>query len=312
MERAVKRLNGGQEGVDVEALIKGSAPAHQDRWSVSNRAKLIAGVGAFVVVAAAGLLIAGSGWVSTDDAFIEGHVVSISPKVAGHVLKVYIADNELVSKGQLLVELDPRDYAVAVDEARGEVATARASLRKADDDARRYRRLLGSRAIARQTSEDAQADALAARGTLSVAEAKLRQAELNLSYTRIEAPEAGRVTKKTVEEGAYVGLGQSLFALVPDEFWIVANFKETQLRRIRTGQRAEVSIDAYPGKLEARVDSLQSGTGARFSVLPAENATGNFVKVVQRVPVKIVIDKGLIADRLLAPGMSVEASVRVR
>ncbi|HXT01328.1 MAG TPA: HlyD family secretion protein [Elusimicrobiota bacterium] len=268
-------------------------------------------VGAVAAVAG-GFAWANHGWVSTDDAFIEGHVVAISPRVPGHVLKVMVEDNQLVEKDQPLAEIDPADYLTDRDAARAQVDAADAAAHKTELDVRRYEALTAKNEASRQTLDHARADARSAAAAREAAQARLRQAELNLSYTRIKAPQAGQVTRKTVEEGAYVGVGQSLLAIVPKEIWVVANFKETQLRRMRPGDRAEISVDAYSGKMAGRVDSLQSGTGERFSVLPAENATGNFVKVVQRIPVKIALDSDADAGRPLAPGMSVEAEVEVR
>jgi membrane fusion protein (multidrug efflux system) len=145
------------------------------------------------------------------------------------------------------------------------------------------------------------------------ARAAVTQAELELSYTTIYAPASGRVTRKAIEEGVYVQPGRALMAIVPANVWVVANFKETQLTDMRPGQPAEIEVDGYPGIVfKGRVDSIQAGTGARFSLLPPENATGNFVKVVQRVPVKIVFDPPLNPNHLLAPGMSVVPAVRVK
>jgi membrane fusion protein (multidrug efflux system) len=158
------------------------------------------------------------------------------------------------------------------------------------------------------------ADLETAKAQVAQAEAGLRQAELNVSYTKIVAPATGRVTHRTVEQGAYISVGQSLLAIVPDNVWVVANFKETQLKRIKPGQPVSVEIDAYPDrKFKAKVDSLQAGSGANFSLLPPENAVGNYVKVVQRVPVKIVFDEPLNESDLdIAPGMSVEPKVTVK
>jgi membrane fusion protein (multidrug efflux system) len=145
------------------------------------------------------------------------------------------------------------------------------------------------------------------------AEASLELAELNLSYTRIVAPQNGRVARRTVEQGAYLQTGQSMLAIVPEYVWVVANFKETQLTYMRPGQPVRIHIDAYPKRdYKGKVDSLQPGTGARFSLLPPENAVGNYVKVVQRVPVKIVFDEPLDAQLDIAPGLSVEPKVRVK
>ncbi len=152
-----------------------------------------------------------------------------------------------------------------------------------------------------------------AAAEIEQAEAVVRQAELDLSYTKIYAPQDGRVTRKLVEQGALLQPGQELFVLVSAEMWVVANFKETQLNRMRPGQAVEIRLDAYPEKIfRGHVDSLQTGTGSRFSLLPPENATGNYVKIVQRLPVKIVFDELPDSEHLLAPGMSVEPEVKVR
>ena len=143
------------------------------------------------------------------------------------------------------------------------------------------------------------------------AQTNVASAQLNLSYTKIIAPGDGRVTRKQVEVGDYVQAGQQIMSLVPVEVWVVANFKESQLKNMRPGQPATVEIDALGGrKFRAHVDSIQAGSGAQFSLLPPENATGNFVKVVQRVPVKIVFDEPLPADHTIGPGLSVTPSVQ--
>src|SRR6185312_11129368 len=200
-----------------------------------------------------------------------------------------------------------------LDQARGKVASDRAEAAKTEADLKRAQALFARDEASKQDLEHAQASADAATADLSQSEAALRQAELDLSYTRITAPEAGRVTRKSLEPGAYVSIGQAILALVPADVWVVANFKETQLTKMHPGQPAEIRVDAYPDQhLRGHVDSIQAGTGARFSLLPAENATGNFVKVVQRVPVKIVLDNRPSDGRALAPGMSVEATVDLR
>ena len=159
----------------------------------------------------------------------------------------------------------------------------------------------------------AQAQVLAAQASLKQAAANLQAASLQLSYCTIVAPVAGIVTRRTVSAGNYVNAGQPLFALVQDDRWVTANFKETQLADIRPGQDVALSIDAVPSlTFHGRVDSFQGGTGTVFSTLPAENATGNYVKIVQRVPVKIVFDDARAKDYPLAPGMSVTPRVRVR
>jgi membrane fusion protein (multidrug efflux system) len=166
---------------------------------------------------------------------------------------------------------------------------------------------------AKAQEASAESQQVAAHAQVEQARAELAQAELQLSYTKIVAPEDGRVTSKSVEPGDYLQVGQSLMATVPNEVWVTANYKETQITYMRPGQPALVVVDAYPGrKLRAHVDSIQAGSGARFSLLPPENATGNFVKVVQRVPVKIVFDEQPSVQRTLGPGMSAVPEVAVR
>jgi len=152
-----------------------------------------------------------------------------------------------------------------------------------------------------------------ASAAVQQAEAKLRQAELNLSYTQVTAPEDGRVTRRVVEQGAYIQPGQALMAIVPRHYWVIANFKEIQLTHMRPGQPVEVEVDAYPGRaFKGHVESIQNGAGARFSLFPPENATGNYIKVVQRVPVKIVLDDLPGNELALGPGMSVVPKVHVK
>jgi membrane fusion protein (multidrug efflux system) len=158
-----------------------------------------------------------------------------------------------------------------------------------------------------------EAQAQTASASIEQLQAAVAQAELELSYTKIYAPDTGRVTHKSVEEGALVQSGQPLMAIVPGDVWVTANFKENQIGSMHPGQPVEITVDAYPDKtFKGHVDSIQAGTGTRFSLLPAENATGNYVKVVQRVPVKIVFDEPPDPRHMLAPGMSVEPEVKVR
>jgi membrane fusion protein (multidrug efflux system) len=306
----------------------------------------------------------------TDDAFIDGYIVQVSPtKVSGYVVTLPITDNQLVHRGDLLLEIDPRDYQLALDQAKAAEATAlgklqqaeaqmaaadaqaqaaqadvtaaEATARNASVDLERNRNLAPRGAVSLQTLDNAQATATSssaqvrayrqraaaaqsqydlakserktAAAQLDEARVQVRQAELNLSYTKILAPITGRVTNRTVDLGNYVSPGQALFALVDPDVWVTANFKETQLTEMRVGQPVEVRVDAYPShRLRAHVDSFQRGSGARFSLLPPENATGNYVKVVQRVPVKIVFDEPAPQDMVLGPGMSVEPRVTVR
>jgi membrane fusion protein (multidrug efflux system) len=228
-----------------------------------------------------------------------------------------------------------------VAQARATVAAADAENQRAADDLKRYQSV-DSTAVSKSAFDAAQSQARTASANLEAArsqakaaeadvtlseagvetasatvqqaEAKLRQAELNLSYTQVTAPEAGRVTRRVVEPGAYIQPGQALMAIVPRQYWVLANFKETQLTHMRVGQPVEVVVDAYPDhKFKGHVESIQSGAGARFSLFPPENATGNYIKVVQRVPVKIVLDNDdPDAELALGPGMSVDPKVRVK
>jgi membrane fusion protein (multidrug efflux system) len=331
-----------------------------------RRPILIGGIIAVVAVVGIYFYLPGFWQVSTDDAFVNAHVVSIVPKVAAYVSKLHVDDNSKVTRDELVIELDPRDFAVAVDMATADVKNALANaenikaqiheqlalvaesqsavdgdkgpLAFAEQELDRYKSLATNGSGTVERLQQAQSDAAqrratmqhdlaaldAARGQQDVLEtqqlqaqamierqqAALAQAQLNLSYTKIRAVETGSVTNKTVEVGNYVQPGQVLFSIVPDTLYITANYKETQLTEVRPGQRVTIRVDAFPQlRLQGRVDSIQRGTGSEFALLPPENATGNFVKVVQRVPVKITFDDPGEALRWIAPGMSVEARI---
>ena len=378
---------------------------------------LIAGLGAAAVLVSATWYLVHLGRESTDDAQVEGRVMSVSARVPGQVLRVRVDDNQVVEAGDVLVELDPADYAAKLDAARADLAAARAAadgarsalaltekaapanlvqaqggliaasfsltsaeaeieqarsdLAAADSrqslaelNLKRARALVESNVLPaadldqRQTEFDAAnaqyqrerarvAAALAsragsgggvvlakgklsaaqtaaeqvasARAALALAEAKalqaeaaLKLAELNLSYATVRAPRRGVVSRRSVEQGQTVGPERSLLAIVPlDDVWVVANFKEDQLAEMRAGQRTTVRLDTY-GRREfhGHVESIAGATGARFALLPPDNATGNFVKVVQRVPVLIRLDGSAGAE--LRPGMSADVTVRTR
>jgi membrane fusion protein, multidrug efflux system len=390
------------------------------------------GVAAVVVIAiAAGAwLWATAGRESTDDAQVDASVTPIAARIGGTVLAVPVADNQAVEAGTVLVEIDPRDYRIALDRAEAELADAEAAAQaaqasvpitsttatgnvstargglaqaqaaiaeaqqgveaararlvaaqarvreteanamKAARDVERFKSLLAKDEIPQQQYDAAVAAAAAssaavesARSQVSEAESGIRvaesrveqaraseqqassqlqsaqtapeqitvtraraaaaqarvqqlradveQARLNLEYVTIKAPLSGIVSRKTVEPGQVIQPGQPLMTVIPlDRVWITANFKETQLEGMRPGQRVTVEVDAYSGReFRGKVESIAAATGARFSLLPPENATGNFVKVVQRVPVKIVLDEGQDPGHLLRPGMSVTPTV---
>jgi membrane fusion protein (multidrug efflux system) len=320
---------------------------------------------------------------STDDAFIDGHISNAAPKIAGRIDKVFINDNQLVKKGDPIVEIDPRDYdaqlkqkQAALESTKAQAAAAQAGVEqqiarvkslqatldqdKADqrsseaqadqtaDNLRRQQDLYDHHVVSIQdltnsqdSNRSAQANVdsakmkvLSAEAQISAGQAEVRTfaallqyvlaqqqeneanvetAELNDSYTKVFAPESGRVTRKSVEPGDYVQAGQNLLALIPSNIWVTANFKENQLRLMRPGQPVEIQVDALGGqKFKGHIDSIQMGSGAAFSLLPPENATGNYVKVVQRVPVKIRFDSVPEVGLPLGPGESVVPTVKVQ
>jgi len=362
-------------------------------------------------------------WEDTDDAQINGYIYPISARVSGHVIKVNYNDGDYVHKGDVLVEIDPTDYRVALERARADyqdaeaqaqaanygvpvssvgsvsqirsasadmasalagvaaaqkeveaaqsqVIAAQADAQKLNTDVERYQQLLGKREISQQQFDAATAAAKAANATVQARQASLLaaqaqvkqaqsrveqanaeernaqitpkmvaatqakaqsaeaqalryraaldQAQLNLSYTTIVAPVDGVVGERSVQVGSNVSIGQDLMAVVPlHDVWVTANFKETQLTHMRPGQYAKIKVDTYPGKTwDGHVTDLGGATGAKFSLLPPENATGNYVKVVQRIPVRIDFDghdkADFNKDGKLRPGMSVEPDVRVR
>ena len=249
---------------------------------------------------------------STDDAFIDAHISAIGARVAGQVTKVLVDDNQAVKQGDVLVEIDPADYEVKLEQARAQLLAAKAVALRAGLDLSRYQKLIRTDDASRQQLDAARADADSAKANALLQQAAVRQAELDLSYTRVVAPESGRATHRSVEVGDYLKIGQPLLAIVPSRVYVTANFKETQLTRIRPGQPVKIKVDVYTGRVfRGHVDSIQSGTGAQFSLLPPENATGNYVKVVERIPVKILIDS-FEAAAPLSPGMSVEPTVAVK
>jgi len=334
------------------------------------------GVGALAVALLGAWFVFGSGATqSTDDAFTDGRAISIAPQVAGLVESLDVVDNQFVHKGDALIHISPRQYAIDRDAAQGALDTARQQLqglRLAADAARKnfpallaqakaqlaaaqaaaaraeadYQRQksLPSKATTQQEVDaataalrqakaqvalaeaqvlqaepapqrigEAEAQVGQLQGQVESAQAKLDQANLNLFWTTVTAPQDGWVTKRNVEKGNYLGVGQQIMSIVSPEVWVTANFKENQLSRMRPGQKVDIAIDAYPQiKAKGHVDSVQLGSGAKFTAFPPENATGNFVKIVQRVPVKIVIDEGLDPNLPLPLGISATPTVHVK
>lgn len=248
---------------------------------------------------------------TTDDAFLEAHVVAVSADVAGHVEKVFVTDNQQVAVGDVLAQIDDHNFVTAEMQAKAEYQAAQAAAKKASSDRQRYQPLVARHEISEQMFEHA---ILIQEQTSAEAEAKKavwQKAQRDLAQTKITAPFSGHVARKSVEVGTYLQVGQPLMAIVSQELWVVANFKETQITNMRPGQKATIEIDSQDGqKFAAHVDSLQKGSGSHFSLFPPENATGNFVKVVQRVPVKIVFDEALPELNSFGPGFSVVAQVK--
>jgi len=399
-----------------------SAPPPEKTFSPEARQKrrrtLIILIAAVVVVVA-GLFLWRylSSYESTDDAQADVHLYPVSSRISGYVIRVSVGDNQWVNKGDVLVEIDPTDYQVALTQARANLANAEATAKslnitvpitsvnttsqlqftasgvedaraavtaaekqlaaahqqveaaqandvRAQDDLHRYKQLVDRREVSQQIYDQALATAKSSTANVAAAQASesaaqqfvqqaqsrltqatanheyaqtgpqqvsstrarvqaaiadvqqkralLQQAELNLQYTKVIAPVSG-VVNKTVVEGLNVEPGQQLLTIVPlDEVWVTANFKETQLRHMQVGQKAEIHVDSSGRTLRGHVDSIAGATGPLFSLLPPENATGNYVKIVQRVPVKIVLEPGENRDRRLRPGMNVVPDVYLR
>ncbi len=405
---------------DEKPEQQNASPDPQPEKPKSRRRFLIIGVIALLVVGAGLFWWHSTYYESTDDAQVNGHLIQISSRIVGQVIKVNVDENQAVDAGTVLAEIDPKDFQVAVqqaeaslqsaeasyeaakvnvpltdintgntlfsagadvhgtqaqiaqaerqlDAAKARVVEAQANATKSQADLDRYRPLVEKDVISKQQFDaavaaadankaalvEAQANVTAAEEAVRVArdrlsqsqaqlktaqtapqqiaiqraradqaaalvaqsQAQLDQAKLNLSYTKIVAPQAGIVTRKSVEVGQNVSVGQNLMTLVSlDDVWITANFKETQLQHMRAGQAVVIEVDAYGGrKFDGKITQIGGATGSVLSLFPPENATGNYVKVVQRVPVRIdLTDPKQNADHLLRPGLSVEPRVRVR
>jgi len=399
-----------------------SAPSAESKYSPAARRKRRRNL--VIILAAIVVVVAGvflwrylSSYESTDDAQADVHLYPVSARISGYVLRVNVNDNQWVNKGDVLVEIDPTDYQVALTQAQANLANAEATARslnitvpitfvnsatqlqftasgikdagaavaaaekqlnaahaqleaaeandmRAQDDLRRYKLLVDKREVAPQIYDQALASAKSSTASVTAAQANesaaqegvtqaqsrlaqaaanhryaqtgpqqvsstrarvqaaiadvqqkralVQQAQLNLQYTKIIAPVSGEVNKSVVV-GLNVEQGQQMLTIVPlDEIWVTANFKETQLKHMQVGQKADIHVDSTGRTLRGHVDSIAGATGPLFSLLPPENATGNYVKIVQRVPVKIVLEPGENHDRRLRPGMNVVPDVYLR
>jgi membrane fusion protein (multidrug efflux system) len=399
-----------------------SEPPPEKKYSPAERRKRRRNL--IIIVTAVVLIVAGlllwryfSSYESTDDAQADVHLYPVSARISGYVVRVNVNDNQWVKQGDVLVEIDPTDYQVALTQARANLANAEATARslnitvpitsvntasqlqftasgiedaraavnaaekqlvaahqqveaaqandiKAQDDLRRYKLLVDKHEVAPQIYDQALASARSSTANVAAAQAsesaaqqfvqqaqsrlaqatanhayaktgpqqvsstkarvqaaiadveqkraQVQQAELNLQYTKIVAPANGEVNK-TVVVGLNVEPGQQLLTVVPlDEVWVTANFKETQLKHMEVGQKSDIHVDSTGQTLHGHVDSIAGATGPLFSLLPPENATGNYVKIVQRIPVKIVLEPGENRDRRLRPGMNVVPDVYLK
>lgn len=291
------------------------------------------------------------GYESTDDAYVETTTVSVSPKVAGQIEKVYVTDNQPVKAGDVVAVIDQKDYEVRLAQAKAayerailnqsnahaNLNAANSEIELAQKDVERYENLYKAGAVSKQTLDKAKTNLDSVKARLTVAEqsifssnpannAKVADADLNVlkaqldaaqlayDYTFVKAPIDGTVSNKRVEVGMMVQPGTPLFTVVPNNVWVVANFKETQLEKMQKDQEVDIKIDTYPHKIfKGKVDSIQRASGAKSSLFPPENAVGSFVKIVQRIPVKIVFTEKIDPDEYaIIPGMSVVPKVHIR
>jgi membrane fusion protein (multidrug efflux system) len=376
---------------EIESPVPASDPATELLRDISNKPEVAAGVPPAakkfnfrkaLLTGAALAMLTGTAWygwdywtvgrfqVSTDDAYVKADNTTVAPKVSGYLYQVLVGDNERIKAGQILAQIDDRDFKVALDQAKADVAAARAAIASkqaqlevqqavinaakatidvdqaavtfADQDNKRYTDLAATGSGSVQNAQQAQwriagaqatlardnanlvsalkqvdllkAEIVQANATLARAQAIQGQAELNLGYTTIIAPIDGIVGNRTLRAGQFVQAGTQLMSVVPASgAYVIANYKETQLTDVHRGQAVEIAVDMFPGQIvRGHVDSIAPASGQEFALLPPDNATGNFTKVVQRIPVKIALDSGSHSLIELRPGMSVIPTIETR
>jgi len=376
---------------EIESPVPAGDPATELLRDISNKPEVAAGVPPAakkfnfrkaLLTGAALAMLAGTAWygwdywtvgrfqVSTDDAYVKADNTTVAPKVSGYLSQVLVGDNERIKAGQILAQIDDRDFNVALDQAKADVAAARAAIASkqaqlevqqavinaakatidvdqaavtfADQDNKRYTDLAATGSGSVQNAQQAQwriagaqatlardnanlvsalkqvdllnAEIVQANATLARAQAIQGQAELNLGYTTIIAPIDGIVGNRTLRAGQFVQAGTQLMSVVPASgAYVIANYKETQLTDVHRGQAVEIAVDMFPGQIvRGHVDSIAPASGQEFALLPPDNATGNFTKVVQRIPVKIALDSGSHSLIALRPGMSVIPTIETR
>ena len=312
-----------------------------------KKRKILIPLAIVVAILASLYLFHESHYQSTDDAYVEADIIQVTPKVSGHIIESYVKDNMEVKKGDLVAKIDDEVYIEKYKQAKAayqkallnqknakaNLSAVNSEIQLAKTDLERYKTLYQQGAVSKQVLDKAQTnyDSVLARQTkakedifadgqnvadadLKTLEAIMKQAELNLKYTNVIAPNTGTITNRRIEKGSYVSVGGPLFAIVPDEVWIVANFKENQVGQMRPGQPVTIKVDAYKHKkFKGHVDSIQRASGAKSSLFPPENAVGSFVKIVQRIPVKIVFDEPIDKSQYnIVSGMSVVPKVKIK
>lgn len=280
----------------------------------NKKKQLMIGAGAVVVIG--GALFGYYEWshVSTDNAQIQAHTLMLSSKVPGIVIEVLVQENEPVKEGQVLARIDSQDYKNNVKQAEADLEGVKAKLHDAEANYKRMGDLLRQNVVSRAQYDNAEATYREVSKKVQAIQAQVSTAQLNASYTEIKAPTNGHIARKSVEPGMVIPPGQPLFGFVESTSrWVIANFKETEITNIEKGKPVKVEVDALPGKeFHGEVESLSPSTGAVFSLLPPDNATGNFTKVVQRVPVKIKLLNLSEQDIIkLQAGLSANVSVKV-
>jgi membrane fusion protein (multidrug efflux system) len=278
-----------------------------------KKKKILRTIGGVAVLIAVYFIVKNFLYEGTDDAYVQAHALMLSARIGGTVQKVLVNENDKVKAGQLLAQIDAQDYSTAYNQAVADQASVQAQLVQAAQDYERMTKLYKDQAVSKADYDAAVARYHNLDARIKSDQAKIDQAKINLGYTQITAPEDGSIAKKAVEPGMVVPPGQALFGFVSSqERWITANFKETQLHRIKPGQKVDISVDAVSRGFQGEVDSIGSATGSTFTLLPPDNSTGNFTKVVQRVPVKIRL-LNLTPEDIdrLAAGLSAVVSVKI-
>jgi len=331
-----------------EKEIQEQQNSEENQKPKGRKRKIAIGIVAVLLVLAGFYVAHEMQYQSTDDAYVETTTVNVAPRVSGQIEEVYVKDNQHVKEGDLIAIIDPEDYKIKLEQAdstyeklkldqsnaKANLVAAESNIALAKKDLERYKNLYEQGAVSKQTYDSAVVKYDSAQASLTqanqalfsengktVADANLRTAKaakdkaaLDLSYTKIYAPQNGTVSSRRVEKGMYVTAGSPLFTLVPEEVWVVANFKENQLTNMKPGQPVDIKIDTYPNKVfKGKIDSIQRASGAKSSLFPPENAVGSFVKIVQRIPVKIVFTEEINPEEFnIVPGMSVVPKVKVK